>query len=210
MNPINKLTAALALAALACLPAAAQEIGSDAATAKSEAVAAAEAEKPSAPQNYWGFGFGYVFNKIPVSMSTFNVALSDLWYSHIFGDPNEKIRVAGTLGFYGFAIALPVPKVACELYYGKPTEDIQFKGGVGTFYDVAVGGHGGVFSDLGVVIKNRVDISFMAVPLGTDSERSYSEFLGTETKEEAEEYKRTHGGHYVQLPYYGVKVGLRF
>lgn len=218
MNSLKKITAAFkitALAALACLPAAAQNgapitaEGMDTAPAKSEADATGEA-KPSAPQNYWGFGFGYVFNKIPISLSTFNVALSDLWYSHIFGDPNDEIRVAGTMGFYGFAIALPVPKVSCDLYYGKPTEDLQFKGGIGTFYDVAVGGHGGVFSDLGVVVKNRVDIAFMAVPFGTDSKRSYSEFLGTETKAEAEETRKALGGHYVQLPYYGVKVGLRF
>ncbi len=205
--------AALAFTALACLPAAAQlsadPMGGNT-VAKAETSAKPSPDEEEARQNYWGFGFGYVFNRIPVSLSTFDVAISDLWYSHIFGDPNEKIRVAGTLGFYGFAIALPVPKVSCDLYFGRPTEDIQFKGGIGTFYDVAVGGHGGVYSDVGVVVKNRVDISFMAVPLGTDSKRSYSEFLGTESKEEAKETYKALGNHYVALPYYGVKVGLRF
>ena len=218
MYSLKSLSAALALASLACLPAAAQAAADteaapfkDSVPAKPAAAsAAADADSAQGQQNYWGFGFGYVFNKIPVSMSTFNVAISDLWYSHIFGDPNEKIRMAGTLGFYGFAIALPVPKVSCDLYYGKPTEDLQFKTGVGGFYDVAVGGHGGLFGDVGVVVKNRVDLTFMAVPFGSDSKRSYSEFLGTETKAEAEETKKALGGHYAQLPYYGVKVGLRF
>jgi hypothetical protein len=190
-------------AGAACLPASAQEAIAD---PKPEAAA----DTAKAQQNYWGFGFGYVFNKIPISLSTFNVAISDLWYSHIFGDPSEKVRMAGTLGFYGFAIALPVPKVSCDLYYGKPTDDIQFKGGVGGFYDVAVGGHGGVAGEVGLVIKNRVDIAFMAVPVGSDSKRSYSEFLGLETKDEArQDYEDMHH-HYVELPYYGVKVGLRF
>lgn len=192
-------------AGAACLPASAQEAIADARPA-----AAAAPDTAQAQQNYWGFGFGYVFNKIPISLSTFNVAISDLWYSHIFGDPSEKVRMAGTLGFYGFAIALPVPRVACDLYYGKPTDDIQFKGGVGGFYDVAVGGHGGIVGEAGIVLKNRVDLGFMFVPVGTDSKRSYSEFLGLETKDEArQDYEDMHH-HYVELPYYGVKVGLRF
>lgn len=223
-----KLTGAFALIALAALPAAAQAgNGPEAASANPAATATVKAERASpaslqadseaaaakaapSPQNYWGFGFGYVFNRIPISLSTFNVPISDLWYSHIFGNPDEKTRVAGTLGFYGFQILLPVPKVSMDLYYGKPTEDIQFKGGVGGFYDVSVGGHGGVMGELGVVLKNRVDISFMAVPLGTDSKRSYSEFMGFETKEEAEQSRIEAHGHYVELPYYAVKMGLRF
>jgi hypothetical protein len=193
-----------ALAAGAALPAAAQAEPAAAASAPGTA------DSAKAQQNYWGFGLGYVFNKIPVSLSTFNVAISDLWYSHIFGDPAEKIRVAGTLGFYGFAIAIPVPKASFDLYYGKPTDDIQFKGGVGGFYDVAVAGHGGVDGEVGVVVKNRVDISFLAVPLGTDAKRSYSEFLGLESKDEARKDYADMNNHYVELPYYGVKVGLRF
>ena len=206
LRSTRSLFAALAVAGAACLPAQAQEVQPAGGT---QAQAAAE-DTAKAQQNYWGFGFGYVFNKIPISLSTFNVAISDLWYSHIFGDPSEKVRIAGTLGFYGFAIALPVPRVSCDLYFGKPTEDIQFRGGVGGFYDVAVGGHGGVAGEVGLVIKNRVDLAFMAVPLGTDSKRSYSEFLGFQTKAEAkQDYEDMHH-HYVELPYYGVKVGLRF
>jgi hypothetical protein len=138
------------------------------------------------------------------------VPISDLWYSHIFGDPDETARIAGTVGFYGFQVLLPVPKFSVDMYYGKPSADIQYKGGVGGFYDVTVGGHGGLTGEIGVVLKNRVDISFMAVPLGTDSKRSYSEFLGLETKQEAEESRAAMHGHYVELPYYAVKVGLRF
>ncbi|MEO7425464.1 MAG: hypothetical protein ABI036_09775, partial [Fibrobacteria bacterium] len=168
------------------------------------------ASVPHSQQNYWGFGIGYVFNRIPISLSTFNVPISDLWYSHIFGDPDENTRIAGTVGFYGFQVLLPVPKFSVDMYYGKPSADIQYKGGVGGFYDVTVGGHGGLTGEIGVVLKNRVDLSFMAVPLGTDSKRSYSEFLGLETKAEAEESRAAMHGHYVELPYYAVKVGLRF
>lgn len=212
MLTLKRLTSALAPAlfaaagACAVLPASAQEAPEAAPAARPAAAETA----PAAQQNYWGFGLGYVFNKIPVSMSTFNVAISDLWYSHIFGDPSEKVRVAGTLGFYGFAIAIPVPKASFDIYYGKPTGDLQFKGGVGGFYDVAVAGHGGVDGEVGVVVKNRVDISFMAVPLGTDAKRSYSEFLGLTSKDEAKQDYIDMHQHYVALPYYGVKVGLRF
>ena len=207
----SKLAAAFALLGMSVLPAAAQ-LGDE-----PPVKAAAEASRPAAadtvatsPQNYWGFGFGYVFNKIPISLSTFNVPISDLWYSHIFGNPDEKTRIAGTLGFYGFQLLLPVPKASVDFYVGKPTEDIQYKAGVGGFYDVSVGGHGGLMGEFGVVLKNRVDISFMAVPLGTDSKRSYSEFMGLETKEEAAKSREEMHGHYVELPYYAIKMGLRF
>lgn len=174
------------------------------------ASAEASGNPGSARQNYWGFGFGYVFNKIPISMSTFDVLLSNLWYSHVFGDPGETTRIAGTLGLTGFQLLLPVPKASLDMYFGKPTDDIQFKGGVGGFYDITVGGHGGLTGELGVVLKNRVDISFLFVPVGTDSKRSYGEFMGLETEEEAERDRVERGGRYVDLPYYGINVGLRF
>jgi hypothetical protein len=215
----NRFIGAFALLLLGGLPATAQmgdepegasPSGASPFPAGTAAPARAAADRDAgAQQDYWGFGFGYVFNRIPISMSTFNVGISDLWYSHIFGNPAEKTRIAGTLGFYGFQILLPVPKASVDLYFGKPSDAIQFKGGVGGFYDVAIGGHGGLMGELGVVLKNRVDISFLAVPLGSDSERSYSEFIGTETKQEADLH-RANGGKFVELPYYGVKMGLRF
>jgi hypothetical protein len=211
MNFPIKIASAFALLALNALPAAAQ--AEDAGGTAHPASAAGQPESDSAAhsqQNYWGFGFGYVFNKIPISLSTFNVPISDLWYSHIFGDPDERTRIAGTLGIYGFQILLPVPKASVDLYYGRPTDDIQYKGGVGGFYDVTVGGHGGLMGEIGLVLKNRVDVSFMAVPLGTDSKRSYGEFMGLESKEEAEAGRLENHGHYVELPYYAIKVGLRF
>lgn len=162
-----------------------------------------------AQQNYWGFGVGYAFNKIPISLSTFDVLLSNLWYSHVFGNPEEKTRIAGTLGLYGFALVLPIPRVSMDFYYGKPSDDIQFKTGVGGFYDLTVAGHGGLSGELGVVLKNRVDISFIAVPVGTDSKRSYGEFLGLESKTEADQ-GYADKGHYIEFPYYGLMVGLRF
>jgi hypothetical protein len=161
-------------------------------------------------QSYWGVGLGYVFNKVPVSMSTFNVFMSNLWYSHVFGDPNDQTRIAGTLGLYGFQLLLPVPRASVDFYLGKPSQTVQFKGGIGGFYDVAVGGHAGVNGELGVVLKNRVDISFMAVPFGKDSERSYAEFMGLKSEEEALEDYKDANNQWVEMPYYGIFVGLRF
>lgn len=163
-----------------------------------------------AKQDYWGVGLGYVFNKVPISMSTFDVFMSNLWYSHVFGDPNDNTRIAGTLGLYGFQLLLPVPRASMDFYVGRPSQTIQFKGGIGGFYDVAVGGHGGVNGELGVVIKNRVDVSFMAVPFGTDSKRSYAEFMGIKSQEEADKDYKDAGNRWVEMPYFGMFVGLRF
>jgi hypothetical protein len=207
MKTKTLLFAALALAA-AALPARAQDDFDM--TAHTRPTPAGGDISAEAKQDYWGVGFGYVFNKVPISMSTFDVFMANLWYSRIFGDPNEDVRMAGTLGLYGFQVLLPVPRASLDLYVGKPTQTLQFKGGIGGFYDVAVGGHGGISGELGVVVKNRVDISFLAVPLGTDSKRSYAEFMGLKSEEEAREDYEKAGDRWVEMPYYGLFVGLRF
>lgn len=207
MKTRSILFAALALAA-AVAPVRAQDAFDM--TDRSNAASDDGGISPEAKQDYWGVGFGYVFNKVPISMSTFDVFMANLWYSRVFGDPGEDIRMAGTLGLYGFQVLLPVPRASLDLYVGKPTQTLQFKGGIGGFYDVAVGGHGGISGELGVVVKNRVDISFLAVPLGTDSKRSYAEFMGIKSEEEARRDYEKAGDRWVEMPYYGLFVGLRF
>lgn len=210
MKTKSILLGVIALAASAALPVHAQD--SEAADGESSVreTRMNSDYQGEAKQDYWGVGLGYVFNKVPVSLSTFNVFMSNLWYSHIFGNPNDDIRVAGTMGLYGFQLLLPVPRVAIDLYAGKPSQTVQFKGGIGGFYDVAVGGHAGVSGDIGVVLKNRVDISFMAVPFGKDSERSYAEFMGLKSQKEADEDYVKANRQWVEMPYYGIFVGLRF
>jgi hypothetical protein len=207
---VRDLVLAAALAAVAADPLRAEESPFSAATPEDDRSARAGEFKGDAKQSYWGFGAGYVFNKVPISMSTFDVFMGNLWYSHIFGDPNDNTRLAGTLGLYGFQMLLPVPRAGLDFYVGRPSQDIQFKGGLGGFYDVAVGGHGGVSGEIGVVIKNRIDVSFMAVPFGTDSKRSYAEFMGLKSKEEARQDYVDAGDRWVEMPYFGTFVGLRF
>ena len=213
MKTKSTLIGALALAASFALPAQAQD--TETATGSGVEEVRMQQGGPSefagvAKQDYWGVGLGYVFNKVPISLSTFNVFMSDLWYSHIFGDPNADTRIAGTLGLYGFQLLLPVPRAGVDFYVGKPAQTVQFKGGIGGFYDIAVGGHAGVSGNLGVVLKNRVDVTFLAVPFGKDSERSYAEFMGLKSQEEADrDYVKAHN-QWVEMPYYGIFVGLRF
>jgi hypothetical protein len=214
MKSQSILFGALALLASAAAPSMAQD---GAAETASESTAPATRqpeesvyEEGMGKSDIWGVGLGYVFNKVPISMSTFNVFMSNLWYSHVFGDPNDQTRIAGTLGLYGFQLLLPVPRASMDFYVGKPSQAIQFKGGIGAFYDVAVGGHAGVNGELGVVINNRVDVSFMAVPFGRDSERSYAEFMGLKSQEEADKDYIDANNQWVEMPYFGMFVGLRF
>ena len=171
-----------------------------------------------ASQTHWGFSVGGVANKIPLSLSTFNVLMSQIWYSYTLGDPNADSRIATSLGAYGFSLVLPVPKVSVEYYLGREDQDIQFKGGLGGFYDLVVGGHAGLVTELGIVIANKVDVSAFVVPIGLDSVRSYGEFMGFISEEEAKkEYEANKGkgflcekGCNVVFPYYGFTAGLRF
>jgi hypothetical protein len=112
------------------------------------------------------------------------------------------VRTAATLGLYGFALVLPVPKVGVEMLIGDPRQDLQGKVGINGFYDISVGGHGGVALELGVRMKNFVDISFFTVPFGSDSKRDYLEFMGF----------RGEAGDppHVILPYYGIFVSFNY
>jgi hypothetical protein len=211
MKTQSILFGALALLASAAAPIRAQDgAATEAPTSTTRQPEEAVYEEGMGKSDMWGVGLGYVFNRVPISLSTFDVFMSNLWYSHVFGDPNDQTRIAGTLGLYGFQLLLPVPRMSMDFYVGKPTQDIQFKGGIGGFYDVAVGGHAGVNGELGVVIKNRVDVSFMAVPFGVDSKRSYAEFMGIKSQEEADKDYKDAGNRWVEMPYFGMFVGLRF
>ena len=170
-------------------------------------------------QTHWGFGVGGVANRIPLSLSTFSVLMSQVWYSYTLGDPNADSRFTTTLGAYGFQLILPIPRFSVEYYLGKENQDMQLKAGLGGFYDLVIGGHAGLVTELGIVIANRVDISLFAVPIGIDSVRSYTAYMGLVSEEQAkEDYLRNadpnnfmcESGCHVVLPYYGIYTGLRF
>jgi len=92
---------------------------------------------------------------------------------------------------------------------GRPGSDIKAKLGVGGFYDLWVGGHAGLIIKPGVVFADRFETTFLIVPTGSDSERSYGEALGLETKEEADEFYEKHGQR-VMMPYYGLMLTVKF
>jgi hypothetical protein len=168
-------------------------------------------------QSFWGGGLGLVFTSIPISQSQFTVIMSELHYSQYLGDPNASMRTAATLGLFGFALILPVPKISMEMYLGKPTQDVQGKVGVGGFYDIAVGGHAGVSAEIGVRLKNRVDATVYIVPAGIDSKRDYLEFMGIRNKTDDNDgskdgdgipdYKET---PHVKMPYFGFFLSFNY
>jgi hypothetical protein len=165
-------------------------------------------ERPAAEElskSFWGWGLGYVFTEIPISQSEFSVFMSKLYYSYYLSHPHESMRTALSLGLYGFALVLPVPEVSADFYLGRPTQDIQGKLGVGAFYDIAVGGHAGVSAELGLRIKNRVDVSFFVVPAGLDATRDYLDFMGLREDNWVDD-----GGPYVIMPYFGLFVGFHY
>jgi hypothetical protein len=151
---------------------------------------------------YWGAGVGLVFSSIPVSSAEFVSPFTQIYHSWYVTDPNESFRTALSMGLYGFGMILPVPKVSAEMLIGKPTQDVQGKLGVGGFYDISVGGHGGIALETGVRLANKYDVSFMMVPAGTDSERDYLDFMGL--REDGDVAKKP----FVIMPYYGVFLSV--
>jgi hypothetical protein len=166
--------------------------------------AAAVPAVPPLPRSFWGWGIGYVFTEVPISQSEFSVFMSQLYYSYYLSDPSESMRTALSMGLYGFALVLPVPKVSAEFYLGKSSQEIQGKFGVGGFYDIAVGGHAGISGEMGIRIKDKVDFSFFVVPTGIDSKRDYLDFMGL--RDEDEIVKKP----YVIFPYFGLFVSFKY
>ena len=172
---------------------------------KTEPVAKSEITKSiELNRTFLDWGVGYVFDQIPISQSNFKILMSEIDYGYWLSDPNESMRMAASVGLYGFALILPVPKVSAAMYFGKPTNDLQAKIGVGGFYDITVGGHAGVNTELGVLIKNKVDISMVIVPTGLDSKRDYIDFIGL--RKDGEVASKP----YVVFPYFGIFVKLHY
>jgi hypothetical protein len=199
MNNVSKTLAVLGLVGTLALPALAQEgVSTPTGTPRAPKLGVMTGEDRS----FWGWGLGLVFTQIPISESKFTVMMSELHYGYYLTDPNDFTRTAATLGLYGFALVLPVPKVGVEMIIGEPTQDIQGKVGASAFYDVSVGGHGGVAAELGVRIKNKVDVSFFIVPAGWDSKRDYLEFVGVRDEEGEKPF--------VIMPYFGIFVAFNY
>jgi hypothetical protein len=176
-------------------------------------LSAASANLQLAPsKNHTMFGVGLCVDKIPVSMASLTIPLSYYAYERQFAEPTAMLRGGLELGLFGFYGILPIPEIGTNFYINGEDKPFQVKIGCNGFYDVFIAGHGGLAIKTGLIINNRFDIDIMAVPpgLASDSRRSYQEALGIDSKEKAEAYKAAHNGHYINLPYFGFLIGLRF
>ncbi|HUI91382.1 MAG TPA: hypothetical protein VLX68_03950 [Chitinivibrionales bacterium] len=162
-------------------------------------------------ENHTMYGVGLCVDQIPVSMATLTIPLSYFAYERQFAKPTNLLRGGLEIGVFGFYGILPIPEVGTNFYVFGEDRTFQIKIGCNGFYDVFVGGHGGLAVKTGLIANNRFDFDIMVVPpgLATDSRRSYQEALGLESKETADAYYAEHHYH-IKLPYFGLLVGLRF
>lgn len=161
------------------------------------------------PSNsHFGWGVGMAFTELPFSMSELKLPLSYLYYDRQFTDPAKPVRVSVEGGCYAFGMVIPVPEIGSNLYIGSEESIVQGKIGVGGFWDPAVANHAGFVTKAGVILHNRFDISMFVVPDGTDAKRSYQEFLGLESEEEADAFYAEHGDRVI-FPYFGFFLTLR-
>jgi hypothetical protein len=162
-------------------------------------------------KNHTMFGVGLCVDQIPVSMASLTIPLSYYAYERQFADPTRNVRGGLEIGVFGFYGILPIPEVGTNFYIGGEDRTFQAKIGCNGFYDLFVGGHGGLAIKTGLIVNNRFDFEIMVVPpgLATPGKRSYQEALGLESKEKAQAYYDAHG-YYVKTPYFGLLIGLRF
>ncbi len=170
----------------------------------------AHADLQLEPSNkHVNFGIGLVTSDLPISEADLRLVITSFYYDYCFMNPMSKFRTSIELGVYGFYGILPIPELGANLYIGSEDQDIHYKIGVGGFYDISVGGHAGLMIKPGLIIKNRFDISLFIVPTGTDSKKSYAQFLGMESKADAKEAYEKQGDQFVVMPYYGLMFTIR-
>jgi hypothetical protein len=162
-------------------------------------------------KNHTMFGVGLCVDQIPVSMASLTIPLSYFAYERQFAEPTNLLRGGVEVGVFGFYGILPIPEIGTNFYIGGEDRTFQAKIGCNGFYDLFVGGHGGLAVKTGLLVNNRFDFDIMVVPpgLSTDSRRSYQEALGLESKEKADAYYAEHHYH-VKTPYFGLLIGIRF
>jgi hypothetical protein len=162
-------------------------------------------------QNHTTYGIGLAVDNIPVSMASLVIPLSCVSYEHQFANPKNKLRGGVELGAYGFYFVLPIPEVGTNMYIGGEDQAVQGKIGLTGFYDLFVGGHGGLGVKAGIILNNRFDFDILIVPpkMASDSKRSYQEALGLESKDKADAYYAEHGYH-VKTPYFALLACVRF
>jgi hypothetical protein len=162
-------------------------------------------------KNHTMFGVGLCVDQIPVSMASLTIPLSYFAYERQFADPTNLLRGGLEIGLFGFYGILPIPEIGTNFYIGGENKTFQAKIGCNGFYDLFIGGHGGLAVKAGLLVNNRFDFDIMVVPpgLASDSRRSYQEALGLESKAKADAYYAEHHYH-VKTPYFGLLIGLRF
>lgn len=141
------------------------------------------ATRKYAQRSHWYWGLGAVVSDVPVMQSRFKIPFSQVLYEYNFGDLNSNVRFSMGGGFYGLMAILPVPAIQPSLYIGSENNDVMGRFSLGGFSDFVVGGHSGVLLSAGVVIKNRIDVSIVGVPYGTQPVRPYPELLGSREEE---------------------------
>jgi len=129
-------------------------------------------------RHHWYWGAGAVVSDVPVMKSRFTVPFAQLLYEYNVSDPSKTFRFSMGGGLYGLNVILPVPVFQPSLYIGSENNDLMARFSAGPFYDVIIGGHAGVLFSGGVVFKNRIDVSFVIVPFGSQPVRPYPEIIG--------------------------------
>ena len=161
-----------------------------------------------AKRSHVTFGVGIVVDEFPVAVADLVLPISSFAYDFSFMDVEKPIRTSIELGVYGFYGILPVPEVGANLYVGSESRDIQGKLGLSGFYDISIGGHAGLAIEPAIIIKNRFEIGFLIVPLGTDSRVSYTDYFGFGSSES--DTGSTNSSQNVPMPYFGLMLGARF
>ena len=185
--------------------------------------ASALAQRESAPikgeraweRSHWTWGFGGVVNHLPLPVSTFNVPLQYVSYEHTFGEnPAAPVKVSVSPGLYGFFGFLPIPALESSVIYDSGP--VGGRLAVGGFYDLLVGGHWGMTTKLGTIIKRKYELGIIFVPVGEEHpEVLYEEIWDIGHLRENKSHKDPVTGEEIwdqtiEFPYYGLLLSIYF
>jgi hypothetical protein len=153
------------------------------------------AEKES-KTGFWLVGAGAMVNKLPLTAADFTLPMIYFSYESVYKKMLGPLDFAWSLGFYDL-----MPEL--EFAVSMPMKPFDLRLSVGGYYDLVIGGAGGMLVKMGVVLNKTVQFDVLLIPIGTQPTISYSELLSTGKKVN---YDGTNG---LKFPIFGALLSMR-
>lgn len=145
-------------------------------------------------------GCGGVADSLPIMTSDFTFFILQLGAEYYITDYQRDFnKISTEMGLKMMNAIIPSPYFQMNAYIGK--YPFYLKGSIGSYAEVFLGGHVGLYGKVGMEISSRFEFDFMVTFWGNQPEVSYSDF---ETKLGSDDYVN------LEFPYFAASLLYKF